>query len=67
MEADANEGLGGARSTGEMHQHIVEVMHSIELAAQFEDSLACETSSSGRRTWVAVKLVRFHCYLMWEK
>lgn len=47
-----------ARPTDEPHQHIVEMIRAIEFAARCESSLARETSSSGRRTWVAVKLVR---------
>jgi proline dehydrogenase len=59
VEADANEGLGEARPTGEPHQLIVQMIRAIEVVAGFEDSLARETSSassSGRKTWVAVKL-----------
>jgi hypothetical protein len=58
VEADANEGLGEARPTGEPHQLIVQMIRAVEVAAGFEDSLARETSCSGRRTWVAVKLAR---------
>lgn len=57
MEADANEGLGDTRPADEPHQRIVQMIRAVEVAALFEDSLARETSSSGRRTWVAVKLV----------
>ncbi len=59
MEADANDGLGGAHPTGEPHQHIVEdVIRSVELAF-LEES---RTTSSGRRMWLAIRLVRLHCY-----
>ena len=58
VEADGNEGLGEARPTDESHRPVVQMMRAIEVAARFEDSLARETSSSGRRTWVAVKLAR---------
>lgn len=45
------------------HQAIVEEMiHSIDVAADFEDQIV---NSSGRRTWVAVKLVRrLYAYLL---
>lgn len=59
MEVDANEGAGGARSTGQpVNSNIVqEMIRSIDVAADFEDSHARETPGSGRRTWVAIKLV----------
>lgn len=59
VEADANEGSGEARPTGEPHQPIVQMIRAIEVASGFEDSLARESSnasSSGRKTWVAIKL-----------
>lgn len=59
VEADANGGPGEACPTGELHQPIVQMIRAIEVAAGFEDSLAREAlsaSSSGRKTWVAVKL-----------
>jgi proline dehydrogenase len=65
MEADANDGLGGAH-TGELHQHkhiVEDMIRSVELAAHFEESMVRETSS-GRRTWLAIRLVRLHCYLI---
>lgn len=71
VEADTNEITGGAHPsafTGEalrqrQRQHILqEMLRSIEVAADFEDSYARENPSSGRSTWVAVKLVSFiHC------
>lgn len=54
----ANEGLGEARPTDEPHQPIVQMIRAVEVAAGWEECLARETSSSGRRTWVAVKLAR---------
>lgn len=43
------------------HKAIIkEMIHSIDVAADFEDSL----SSGGRRTWVAVKIVS-HLRLVW--
>lgn len=66
VEVDAT---AGARSTGltdgTLHQRIVqEMIRAIEIAGDFEDSQGPEKLSSGRRTWVAVKLASFHsCYL----
>ena len=56
VEADAS----GARSLCEpVHKRIVqEMIRSIDVAADFEDSRARANESSGRRTWVAIKLVR---------
>jgi hypothetical protein len=48
----------------EPEQPIAQMIRTVEVAARFEDSLARESSSSGRRTWVAVKLVGLHCYLI---
>ena len=61
MEVDENSAADGARPTGEpLHKHIVqEMIRAIDVAADFEDSQARETLGSGRRTWVAVKLVSF--------
>lgn len=61
VEVDENGAADGARSTGEpLHKHIVqEMIRAIDVAADFEDSRARETIGSGRRTWVAVKLVSF--------
>ncbi|KAF8480788.1 FAD-linked oxidoreductase [Russula ochroleuca] len=58
VEADTNEITGGAHPSGEtLRQHILqEMLRSIEVAADFEDSYARENPSSGRTTWVAVKL-----------
>lgn len=58
VEADADEGLEEARPTDELHQPIVQLIRAVNVAARFEDFLARETSSSGRRTWVAFKLAR---------
>ncbi|KAI0248067.1 FAD-linked oxidoreductase-like protein [Lactifluus subvellereus] len=53
---------GGAGFTdGPVHKHAVrEMIHSIDVAADFEDSQIRVNGipGSGRRTWVAVKLVR---------
>lgn len=65
-EVHSNEAAGGAGSTSEpVHRHIVrEIIRSIDIAADFESSQARETLGSGRRTWVAIKLVsKFDCYL----
>ena len=61
VEVDENGAADGARPTGEpLHKHTVqEMIRAIDVAADFEDSQARETIGSGRRTWVAVKLVRF--------
>jgi proline dehydrogenase len=60
-EVDAGEATGGARSTGEpVHKRVVqEMIRCIDVAADFEDSQtrADENPNSGRRTWVAIKLV----------
>ena len=65
MEADAAAGACsmGVRE-GTLHRRIVEEMiRAIDVAADFEDSQEREKPSSGRRTWVAVKLASFHsCY-----
>lgn len=61
MEVDENSAADGGRSTGEpVHKHIVqEMIRAIDVAGDFEDSQAHEIIGSGRRTWVAVKLVSF--------
>jgi proline dehydrogenase len=61
VEVDGNGAADNARSTGEpLHKHTVqEMIRAIDVAADFEDSQARETIGSGRRTWVAVKLVNF--------
>ncbi|KAI0005315.1 FAD-linked oxidoreductase-like protein [Russula compacta] len=58
VEAHAIEAAGGACPTDEpVHRHIVrEMICSIDIAADFDDSQARETLGSGRRTWVAIKL-----------
>lgn len=58
MEADADAAASGARSLREpVHKRIVqEMIRSINVAADFEDSRARADESSGRRTWVAIKL-----------
>jgi proline dehydrogenase len=65
VEVDASEAPGRARYEGELvHKHIVqEIIRSIDVAADFEDSRARETLGSGRRTWVAIKLVSFIHYV----
>ena len=59
VEADGNEAAGGTRSPDKrVHKRIVqEMIRSIDVAAEFEDSQARKTPSSGRRTWVAIKVV----------
>ncbi|KAH9048797.1 FAD-linked oxidoreductase [Lactarius hengduanensis] len=58
VEADADDAASGARSLREpVHKRIVqEMICSINVAADFEDSRARADESSGRRTWVAIKL-----------
>ncbi|KAH8988213.1 FAD-linked oxidoreductase [Lactarius akahatsu] len=58
VEADADDAASGARSLREpVHKRIVqEMIRSINVAADFEDSRARADESSGRRTWVAIKL-----------
>ena len=70
MEVDEDEASGKAKTRGPesfetkpVHKHIVEEMiRCIDVAADFEDSLRGKGTdkavASGRRTWVAVKLVR---------
>jgi proline dehydrogenase len=59
VEADENEAAGGTRSPDKrVHKRMVqEMIRSIDVAAEFEDSQAREAPSSGRRTWVAIKVV----------
>jgi proline dehydrogenase len=61
VEADEGEATGVASTTRKpSHKHAVqEMIRAIDVAADFEDSQirADEISGSGRRTWVAVKLV----------
>ena len=61
VEVDENGAADNARSMVEpLHKHTVqEMIRAIDVAADFEDSQARETIGSGRRTWVAVKLVSF--------
>ena len=61
VEVDENSATDDARSMVEpLHMHTVqEMIQAIDVAAEFEDSQACETIGSGWRTWVAVKLVSF--------
>jgi hypothetical protein len=58
-EVDGNEPAGGTRSPDKrVHKRIVqEMIHSINVAADFEDSQAREVPGPGRRTWVAIKMV----------
>jgi hypothetical protein len=63
VEADANEIADGARTSrpsGGTPHIVQEMIRAIELAADYEDSQIREDLSSGRRTWVAVKLVSKH-------
>lgn len=57
IEVDESEAIGGSQkfSRTPVHKRIVEEMiHSIDVAADFEDQLS---NSAGRKTWVAVKMV----------
>lgn len=64
VEVDEHEAAGKSQrnSTKEpIHKLMVnEIIHSVDVAADFEDQRRSGTESSvqGRRTWVAVKLVR---------
>ncbi len=69
VEVDEKEAAGiakaGAAESGSgssklpYMRNVDEMMHSIDVAADFEDRLANERGSDfGRKTWVAVKLVR---------
>jgi hypothetical protein len=59
VEVDENEAAGGTRTPDKgVHRRIVqEMIRSIDIAAEFEDSQAREAPGSGRRTWVAIKVV----------
>ena len=61
VEVDENGAADDARSMVEpLHMHTIrEMIRAIDIAAEFEDSQACETIGSGRRMWVTVKLVSF--------
>jgi proline dehydrogenase len=63
VEVDENEAAGKAAAKGKhaepaYKQSVREMIHSIDVAADFEDKLLPSGTSKGRRTWVAVKLVR---------
>ena len=60
VEDQVDVSTSGTRSLREpVHKRIVqEMIRSIDVAADFEDSRARANESSGRRTWVAIKLVR---------
>lgn len=58
-EAEAA-GKGGTKGKGGQPAHkqaVQEMIHNIEVAADFEDRHLPAGSSKGRRTWVAIKLV----------
>lgn len=60
VDEDAASGHAcGTKSGEQIHKRIVkEMIHSIDVAANFEDTYASSLSSpSGRRTWIAIKLV----------
>lgn len=61
VEVDEDEAAGKAgkgKNTPPVYKQIVqEMIHSIDVAADFEDKHLPPGSSKGRRTWVAVKLV----------
>lgn len=62
VEVDEEEAAGQThgKTTVPVHKRIVdEMIHSIDVAANFENQyIADKSSPEGRRTWVAVKLVR---------
>lgn len=63
VEVDEKEAAGKAARKGKNvprahKQGVQEMIHSIDIAADFEDKHLPPGSSKGRRTWVAVKLVR---------
>lgn len=63
VEVDEDEAAGKAAGKGKnvqpvYKQCVQEMIHSIDVAADFEDKHLPPGSSKGRRTWVAVKLVR---------
>lgn len=60
MEVDENEATLGAQSelthASDAHKRIVnEMLHCIDVAADFEDGLVNAEHTASRRTWVAVK------------
>ena len=60
VEVDENEaaGRGSDKAKQPVYKQIVqEMIHSIDVAADFEDKHLPPGSAKGRRTWVAVKLV----------
>lgn len=63
VEVDEDEaaGQGHGKSAVPVHKRVIEEMiHSIDVAADFEDNhLNDKASLQGRRTWVAIKLVRY--------
>lgn len=61
VEVDEHEAAGKAKGNSVQSVHkecIREMIHSIDVAADFEDRHLPPGSSKGRRTWVAIKLVR---------
>lgn len=66
VEVDERAAVGSSSGTHEAppsnHKSAVQEMHhSIDIAAEFEDRNCARglSSTTGRRSWVAVKLVRF--------
>lgn len=60
-EAEAS-GKGGKKGKGVQPAHkqaVQEMIHNIEVAADFEDKHLPVGSNKGRRTWVAIKLVNY--------
>ena len=62
VEVDENEAAGKgkeqAKNQSPVYKQIVrEMIHSIDVAADFEDRHLPVGSNTGRKTWVAVKLV----------
>lgn len=64
VEVDEQEATASSKSVSKKgekppHQRIVdEMIHCIDVAADFEDGVVGPNAISGRRTWVAVKMVR---------
>ena len=58
-KAAAGKAAGKGSNVPQAHkQGVQEMIHSIDIAADFEDKHLPAGTSKGRRTWVAVKLVR---------
>lgn len=59
VDEESAAGKGKDKAAQPIHKEIVqEMIHNIDVAADFEDRHVLPGSAVGRRTWVAIKLVR---------